>query len=114
MENATFYKRRSRYGGMEVSDARKLKALEEENRKLKKLRAESLLDAATLKGMLGKKLCRASLSLLGRREAPCERQCSSSGDCELRCFSPARRRLSTASGGPARTGAARVAASPKR
>lgn len=39
---------------MEVSDARKLKALEDENRKLKKLLAESLLDAATLKEMLGK------------------------------------------------------------
>jgi putative transposase len=38
---------------MEVSDARKLKALEEGNRKLKKLLAESMLDAATLKEMLG-------------------------------------------------------------
>jgi putative transposase len=54
VSDATFYKWRSRYGGMEVSDARKLKALEEENRKLKKLLAESLLDAATLKEMLGK------------------------------------------------------------
>jgi putative transposase len=50
----TFYKWRSRYGGMEVSDARKLKALEEENRRLKKLLAESMLDAATLKEMLEK------------------------------------------------------------
>ncbi len=39
---------------MEVSDARKLKALEEENRKLKKLLAETVLDAATLKEMLTK------------------------------------------------------------
>ena len=54
ISDATFYKWRSRYGGMEVSDARKLKALEEENRKLKKLLAESMLDAATLKEMLGK------------------------------------------------------------
>lgn len=54
ISDATFYKWRSRYGGMEVSDARKLKALEDENRKLKKLLAESLLDAATLKEMLGK------------------------------------------------------------
>jgi putative transposase len=44
----------SRYGGMEISDARKLKALEEENRKLKKLLAETMLDASTLKEMLGK------------------------------------------------------------
>ena len=54
VSNATFYKWRSRYGGMEVSDARKLKALEEENRKLKKLLAETMLDASTLKEMLGK------------------------------------------------------------
>ena len=54
ISDATFYKWRSRYGGMEVSDARKLKALEEENRKLKKLLAETMLDAATLKEMLGK------------------------------------------------------------
>jgi putative transposase len=43
IRDATFYKWRSRYGGMEVSDARKLKALEDENRKLKKLLAESML-----------------------------------------------------------------------
>jgi putative transposase len=54
VSDATFYKWRSKYGGLEVSDARRLKALEDENRKLKKLLAESLLDAATLKEMLGK------------------------------------------------------------
>jgi putative transposase len=54
ISEATFYKWRSRYGGMEVSDARRLKALEDENRRLKKLLAESMLDAATLKEMLGK------------------------------------------------------------
>lgn len=54
ISDATFYKWRSRYGGMEVSEARKLKALEEENRKLKKLLAESMLDVSTLKEMLGK------------------------------------------------------------
>ena len=54
ISDATFYKWRSRFGGMEISDARKLKALEEENRKLKKLLAESMLDASTLKEMLGK------------------------------------------------------------
>ena len=45
---------RSKYGGMEVSEARKLKVLEEENRKLKKLLAEQMLDNSTLKEMLGK------------------------------------------------------------
>ena len=54
ISDATFYKWRSRYGGMEVADARKLKGLEEENRRLKKLLAESMLDVSTLKEMLGK------------------------------------------------------------
>jgi putative transposase len=54
ISDATFYNWRSRYGGMEASDAKRLKALEEENRKLKKLLAESLLDVATLKEALGK------------------------------------------------------------
>ena len=50
----TFYKWKAKYGGLDVSAARKLKALEEENRKLKKLLAESMLDVSTLKEMLGK------------------------------------------------------------
>jgi putative transposase len=54
ISDATFYKWRTKYGGMEVSDARKLKGLEEENGKLKKLLAESMLDVATLREMLGK------------------------------------------------------------
>jgi putative transposase len=54
ISDATFYNWRSRYGGMEVSDARRLKGLEEENRKLKKLLAEAMLDVATLREALGK------------------------------------------------------------
>lgn len=54
ISDATFYNWRSRFGGMEVSDAKKLKSLEAENAKLKKLLAESALDNATLKEMLGK------------------------------------------------------------
>jgi putative transposase len=54
ISEATFYAWRSRYGGMEVSDARRLKALEEENRKLKRLLAEAVLDVATLQEALGK------------------------------------------------------------
>jgi putative transposase len=54
ISEATFYTWRSRYGGLEISEARRLKALEEENRKLKKLLAEQMLDAATLREMLGK------------------------------------------------------------
>jgi putative transposase len=54
VSDATFYKWRSRFGGMKISDARKLKALDDENRRLKKLLAEAMLDASTLKEMLGK------------------------------------------------------------
>lgn len=54
ISDATFYKWRSKYGSMEVSDARRLKALESENAKLKKMLAEQMLDVATLKEMLGK------------------------------------------------------------
>ena len=54
VSEATFYKWRSRYGGMEVSDAKRLRGLEDENRKLKKLLAESMIDNATLKEMLTK------------------------------------------------------------
>ena len=54
ISEATFYNWRSRYGGMEISDARRLKGLEDENRRLKKLLAESMLDVATPKEALGK------------------------------------------------------------
>ena len=54
VSDATFYKWRSKYGGMEVSDAKKLKALEAENAKLKKLLAEQMMDVSTLKEMLEK------------------------------------------------------------
>ena len=54
ISEATFYNWKAKYGGMEVSEAKRLKALEEENRKLKKLLAEQVMDNATLKEMLGK------------------------------------------------------------
>jgi putative transposase len=54
ISGATFYKWKAKYGGMDVSDARKLKALEEENRRLKKLLAEQMLDNAALKDLVGK------------------------------------------------------------
>jgi putative transposase len=54
ISDATFYKWKSKYGGMEVSDAKRLKALEDENRRLKKLLAEQMMDVATLKEMLTK------------------------------------------------------------
>ena len=53
--SATFYKWKAKYGGLEVSDARRLKALEDENAKLKKLLAEAMLDNAMLKDIASKK-----------------------------------------------------------
>jgi len=54
ISDATFYKWKAKYGGMEVSEARRLKGLEDENRRLKKLLAEAMLDNAALKDLLGK------------------------------------------------------------
>jgi len=55
ISEATFYNWKSKYGGMEVSEARRLKVLEDENRKLKKLLAETMLDNAMLKDLTSKK-----------------------------------------------------------
>lgn len=54
ISDATFYNWRSKYGGMEVSEAKRLKQLEDENAKLKRLLAEQMMDVATLREMLGK------------------------------------------------------------
>lgn len=51
---ATFYKLKAKFGGLEVSDARRLRQLEDENLKLKRLLAEAMLDNAVLKDLLGK------------------------------------------------------------
>jgi putative transposase len=50
----TFYSWKSKFGGLDVSDAKRLKTLEDENRKLKRLLAEQVMDKATLKEMLAK------------------------------------------------------------
>src|SRR5215208_5303271 len=50
----TFYKWRAKYGGMAVSDAKRLKTLEEENRRVKQLLDETMLDNQALKGLLAK------------------------------------------------------------
>ena len=54
ISSATFYKWKAKYGGLEVSDAKRLKALEDENAKLKKLLAEAMLDNAMLKDIAAK------------------------------------------------------------
>jgi putative transposase len=55
ISEATLYNWKAKYGGMDVPDAKRLRSLEEENRKLKKLLAESMLDQAALKELLTKK-----------------------------------------------------------
>ena len=55
ISSATFYKFKAKYGGMDVSDARRLKTLEDENARLKKLLAEQMLDNAILKDVAAKK-----------------------------------------------------------
>ena len=55
MSEATLYNWKAKFGGMDVSDAKRLKALENENAKLKKLLAEAVLDASALRELLGKK-----------------------------------------------------------
>jgi putative transposase len=55
VSGATFYKWKAKYGGLDVSDARRLKALEDENARLKKLLAEAMLDNAMLKDVTAKK-----------------------------------------------------------
>jgi putative transposase len=55
ISSATFYKRKAKFGGLDVSDAKRLKSLEDENAKLKKLLAEAMLDNAMLKDIAAKK-----------------------------------------------------------
>lgn len=55
ISDATLYNWKAKYGGMDVSEAKRLKQLEEENAKLKKLLAEQMLDAAALRELLAKK-----------------------------------------------------------
>jgi putative transposase len=55
ISGATFYKWKSKFGGMNVSDAKRLKSLEDENAKLKKLLAETMLDNAILKDINSRK-----------------------------------------------------------
>ena len=55
ISSATFFNWKAKYGGLDVSDARRLKTLEDENRKLKKLLAEAMLDNAMLKDLNAKK-----------------------------------------------------------
>jgi putative transposase len=55
ISSATFYKWKAKYGGLDVSEAKRLRALEEENARLKKLLADAMLDNAMLKEIAAKK-----------------------------------------------------------
>ena len=55
VSTATFYKWKAKFGGMDVSDAKRLRALEDENGKLKLMLADAMLDNVALKDLLGKK-----------------------------------------------------------
>ena len=55
LSSPTFYKWKAKFGGMDVSEARRLKALEDENLRLKRMLADAMLDNAALKDLLGKK-----------------------------------------------------------
>jgi putative transposase len=55
VSSATFYKWKAKYGGLEVSEAKRLKALEDENGRLKRMLADAMFDNAALKDLLGKK-----------------------------------------------------------
>ena len=55
ISEATLYNWKAKYGGLDVSEARRLKALEEENGKLKRLLADAVLDASALRELLAKK-----------------------------------------------------------
>ncbi|WP_404926379.1 IS3 family transposase [Mesorhizobium sp. ORM16] len=65
VSEATLYNWKAKYGGMDVSDAKRLKALEDENAKLKKLLADQMLEASALRELLSKKMVRAA----AKREA---------------------------------------------
>jgi len=56
VSDASIYKWKAKFGGMEVSEAKRLKTLEDENTKLKRLLADAMLDNAALKDLLGKKV----------------------------------------------------------
>ncbi len=55
LSSPTFYKWKAKYGGLDVSEARRLKALEDENAKLKRMLVDTMLDNVALKDLLGKK-----------------------------------------------------------
>jgi len=93
ISSATFYKWKAKHGGLEVSDARRLKSLEDENARLKKLLAEAMLDNAILKDVSAKKVTpdakRAAAAASGRWERAGRSICRWNPTCAGRWTSPA-------------------------
>jgi putative transposase len=104
ISEATLYNWKAKYGGMDVSDAKRLKALEEENARLKKLLADQMLEASALRALLSKNGRRRSCAA-GFATSPTSAGGSAIGGCSS-CFNArANRRGSTASiGSTARKG----------
>lgn len=84
ISGATFYKWKAKYGGLEVSEARRLKALEDENARLKKLLAESMLNEAALRDLLGKNGRARRQARRCRPSTKCLRDERASGLCDSR------------------------------
>ena len=83
ISSATFYKWKAKYGGLDVSDAKRLRSLEDENAKLKRLLAEAMLDNAMLKDIATKKwpleptAHRSATAAPGRTMRRCGHACAS-------------------------------------
>ncbi|MDG1451010.1 MAG: IS3 family transposase [Ascidiaceihabitans sp.] len=83
LSQGTFYKFKSQYGGMEVSDAAKLRAVTDENAKLKRLLADTMLDNVVLKDMFGKELTTPNMRRAAARKAMRDHDISQRRACRL-------------------------------
>jgi putative transposase len=79
ISEATIYNWKAKFGGMDVSEAKRLRALEEENAKLKKLLAEQMLDAAALRELLSKKGRARRQARCGGASAGCHKPVGTAG-----------------------------------
>nr|WP_152338434.1 IS3 family transposase [Pseudorhizobium flavum] len=89
VSDASIYKWKAKYGGMDVSEAKRLKTLEDENAKLKRLLADAMLDNAALKDPLGKEVVtpaarrKAVAHLMDHHQMSERRACKASGFCRM-------------------------------
>ncbi|MFG1379137.1 IS3 family transposase [Xanthobacter autotrophicus ATCC 700551] len=89
VSDASIYKWKARFGGMEVSEAKRLRALEDENAKLKRMLADAMLDNVALKDLLGKEVVtpaaerKAVAHLMGKHGMSERRACKATGFCRM-------------------------------